>query len=282
MDPSRAIYILWSGQLDAVIATVFATELRRAGLATQLIGMYAKPIRSEFGVVLTPDLSLDESLTASDAVACLIVPGRWRDLQALLYDPRLLDLMARIHQQDGLVLVGSDPNAALKNHGDLGLLFYPRDGALLPFAQDLAQSLLMAERNRSSSQPRFVILESVQRFLHRTIHRSGDHPMGEIIRVAADSPPFAVAGAIANTIRQHRRAEVQAIGVSAVNQMMKATIIARRYLFESNLDLSFVPDFADVYIGERHLTALKLYVCGAEFVDGDKGINNRYCPYPQS
>lgn len=93
--------------------------------------------------------------------------------------------------------------------------------------------------------------------------------MGDIIRVAAESRPSSVAAAIANTIRQHRRAEVQAIGVSAINQMMKATIIARRYLVPNQLDLWVVPDFVDVFIDKRQLTALKLYVWSNDVVGGN-------------
>jgi stage V sporulation protein S len=94
--------------------------------------------------------------------------------------------------------------------------------------------------------------------------------MVEIIHVGAESQPASVAAAIANTIRKHRRAEVQAIGVGAVNQMMKATIVARRYLVPDKLDLCITPDFTTVHIDERQLTALKLYVWGDE-LDG----NNR-------
>jgi stage V sporulation protein S len=274
VSQSRSIYILWSAQLDAMTATILATELRRAGLAASLLGMHARPTRSEFGIVVTPDLSLEDVLATSDPIACLIVPGKWKELRALLYDPRLLDLIDRIHREDGSVLVGSSPDDVLENYADRKLLSYPFDAALLPFAQDLAQSLLMTEFNRSSAQSQSVVLESVQRFHHRTIHRSGDSLMGDIIRVAADSQPSAVAGAIANTIREHHRAEVQAIGVSAVNQMLKATIIARRYLVENNLDLSIVPDFADVLVDERQLTALKLYVWAFNLAsrnDGNRG-----------
>lgn len=102
--------------------------------------------------------------------------------------------------------------------------------------------------------------------------------MGELIRVAADSQPTSVAGAIANTIRQHRYAEVQAIGVNAVNNMMKASIIARRYLAENKLDLLFVPDFTQVVVDTKHLTALKLHVWAAEMLDREDGHRGSHSP----
>lgn len=262
MSQSRSIYILWGRQLDAVAATIFATELRRVGLSTRLVGMQARPARSQFGVVLIPDLALDDALAAVDPIACLIVPGQWKDVEALLYDPRLLELINRVHRQDGLFFIGGHPGAHRGIYEDRQLLSYPQDGSLLTFAQNLAHSLV----NDLTPSSQSTLSEAGQRVLQPSIHRGGDHRMGELIRVAANSQPAFVAGAIANTIRQHRRAEVQAIGVSAVNQMMKAAIIARRYLSESNLDLLFVPDFIDVFIDEKHLTALRLSVWGSDQV----------------
>ena len=80
--------------------------------------------------------------------------------------------------------------------------------------------------------------------------------MGEIIRVAAKSQPRSVAASIANTIREHPCAEIQAIGVDALNQMVKAAIIARRYLVQDHFDLRIVPDYANVLIAMRPVSGL--------------------------
>ena len=50
--------------------------------------------------------------------------------------------------------------------------------------------------------------------------------MADVIRVAATSRSTAVAGAIAGVVREHGRAEIQAIGAGAVNQAVKAAAIA--------------------------------------------------------
>jgi stage V sporulation protein SpoVS len=44
----------------------------------------------------------------------------------------------------------------------------------------------------------------------------------EPIRVSANSRTAALAGAVAGSIRKHNRAEVQAMGASAVDQAIKA------------------------------------------------------------
>jgi stage V sporulation protein SpoVS len=278
VSQSQAIYILWAGQPDAVAATIFATELRRVGLATKFIGMHTRPTRSQFGIVINPDLSLDDAFTAPDLVICLIIPGRWTELRSLLYDPRLVALIDRVYRHGGLVLVSDNPDGTQESYADRKLLSYPSNGSLLDFARDLAQSLLMVGLSRSTLPVQLSVPEFAQRIFRRSSSRRGDHPMGQLIRVAADSQPSSVAGSIANTIRQCRRAEVQAIGVSAVNNMMKATIIARRFLVENDLDLLFVPDFASVVVDKKNLTALKLYIWGLDVVDGRDAQEHLYPP----
>ena len=70
----------------------------------------------------------------------------------------------------------------------------------------------------------------------------------EIIKVRGTSRTSAVAGAIAGVVREHKRAEVQAIGASAVNQAVKALALAKSYLVQDGLDIFFVPEFVDVEI----------------------------------
>jgi stage V sporulation protein S len=82
----------------------------------------------------------------------------------------------------------------------------------------------------------------------------------DIIKVAARSRTTAVAGAIAGVIRQERRAEVQAIGASAVNQAVKAVAIARQYLVDDEIDIVCIPEFVEVQIKGEQRTALKLVV----------------------
>jgi stage V sporulation protein S len=82
----------------------------------------------------------------------------------------------------------------------------------------------------------------------------------DLIKVSATSRTAAVAGAIAGVVRQHQRAEVQAIGAGAVNQAVKALILATGYLRLDGIHVSFVPEFADVTIEDKVRTAIKLVV----------------------
>src|SRR5215211_8050885 len=82
----------------------------------------------------------------------------------------------------------------------------------------------------------------------------------DVIKVSANSRTSAVAGAIAGVIREHHRAEVQAIGAGAVNQAIKALILATGYLRLDGIHVSCVPEFAEVTIDDKERTAIKLVV----------------------
>ena len=82
----------------------------------------------------------------------------------------------------------------------------------------------------------------------------------EMIKVSANSRTAAVAGAIAGVIREHRHAEVQAIGAGAVNQAVKALVLATGYLKEDGIHIVCTPEFADVTIDDKVRTAIKLVI----------------------
>jgi stage V sporulation protein S len=81
-----------------------------------------------------------------------------------------------------------------------------------------------------------------------------------IIKVSANSRTAAVAGAIAGVMREHRFAEVQSIGAGAVNQAIKAVILAKGYLVNDGIDIICVPEFVDVDIEGKVRTAIKLTI----------------------
>jgi len=86
-----------------------------------------------------------------------------------------------------------------------------------------------------------------------------------ILKVSSDSRTSAVAGAIAGVVREHQRAEVQAIGAGAVgagavNQAVKAVAIARGYLQEDGIDIVCLPEFTTVDINGKERTAIRLVV----------------------
>lgn len=85
-------------------------------------------------------------------------------------------------------------------------------------------------------------------------------PIVDVIKVKGTSRTSAVAGAIAGVVREHNRAEVQAIGASAVNQAVKAMALAKSYLAQDGIFVVFIPEFVDVEIEEKVRTAIKFVV----------------------
>jgi stage V sporulation protein S len=82
----------------------------------------------------------------------------------------------------------------------------------------------------------------------------------DVIKVAARSRTTAVAGAIAGVIREHGHAEVQAIGAGAVNQAIKATAIARRFLELDGIEMICIPMLVEIMIDDQERTAVRLVV----------------------
>ena len=60
----------------------------------------------------------------------------------------------------------------------------------------------------------------------------------EILTVSSKSNPNSIAGALAGTIREVGKAELQAIGAGAINQAIKAVAIARGFVAPLGLDLT--------------------------------------------
>ncbi len=92
-------------------------------------------------------------------------------------------------------------------------------------------------------------------------HSKGNTDMDiDIIKVSAHSSVNAVAGAIANVIRGKGKAEIQVVGAGALNQAVKALIIARGYLAPEGMDLVCTPAFTEIAINGDERTAIRLIV----------------------
>lgn len=81
-----------------------------------------------------------------------------------------------------------------------------------------------------------------------------------LIKVSSSSRTSSVAGATARMIRENNRAKVQAIGAGAVNQAVKALILANKYLKQDGIAVFMMPQFADMTINEKVKTATKLII----------------------
>ena len=81
-----------------------------------------------------------------------------------------------------------------------------------------------------------------------------------VLKVGSHSDPNKVAGALAGTIRESHKAEIQTIGAGALNQAIKAIAIARGYLAPAGVDIWCYPAFVDIEIEGAERTGIKLFV----------------------
>lgn len=88
--------------------------------------------------------------------------------------------------------------------------------------------------------------------------------MNKILKTSKNSDPHSVAGAIAGTVDEIGLAEIQAIGAGALNQAIKAVIIARGFFAPRGIELQVIPSFLDVDVEGNTRTAIRLSVRGSE------------------
>ena len=81
-----------------------------------------------------------------------------------------------------------------------------------------------------------------------------------IIRVSATSQTAAVAGVIVDSIREHKRAEVQAIGTGALNQAVRALGLASGSLMKDDIFVRCVPEFSNSSVEDREGATVKIVV----------------------
>lgn len=82
----------------------------------------------------------------------------------------------------------------------------------------------------------------------------------DVLKVASQSNPNSVAGAIAGVIREEGYAELQVIGAGALNQAVKAIAISRGYVAPSGIDLICIPAFLDIEIDGEERTAIRFII----------------------
>ena len=82
----------------------------------------------------------------------------------------------------------------------------------------------------------------------------------EILKVSSKSNPNSVAGALSNVLKNTNVTEIQAVGAGALNQAIKAVIIARGYVAPSGKNLVCIPAFSDISIEGEERTAIKLII----------------------
>jgi len=82
-----------------------------------------------------------------------------------------------------------------------------------------------------------------------------------ILKVASQSSPNSVSGAIAGALEEHGVVELHAIGAGAVNQTVKAIAIARRLVERDDTpSIKVIPGFIELEIDGQTTTGIRFIV----------------------
>lgn len=90
--------------------------------------------------------------------------------------------------------------------------------------------------------------------------------MKELFKIKSTTDVGKLAGAIAHATREGVAIELQAMGAGALNQAVKATIVAKGYLSVGGIDISLIPSFKDIEAEgeERTVVVMKVKVEGRD------------------
>ena len=141
------VFVLWADNFDEVATAVFVTELRKAGLRVKVVGLTPRQLSGIYGLILVPDLTLDQALAVAEQAICLVIPHNLQGVWSLDYDPRVKQLFISISANQGRFVIGpSTPSTAnqllpfaVPNDN---IVVYPEGAEIIQFARRLARLLV--------------------------------------------------------------------------------------------------------------------------------------------
>lgn len=140
------VFVLWGDYFEEATATIFVTELRKAGLRVKVVGLTRQRTKGAHGLALIPDLTLEQALPLATHTTCIILPCRLHLAQHLRNDPRLHDFFSLAHSNQAKVVTGQWNEIDLGERGVFlpaeNVIIYPEGEDLVEFAREVASSLL--------------------------------------------------------------------------------------------------------------------------------------------
>lgn len=239
--------ILWASYFDELAAVSFSHEFRNMGIRVRTLAI-DKDEKQERSLPLTHSLQgLEDIIISAANISCLVIPSSIEALGQFRQNALFWQLVDTAYSNGSKIVLGRshgsyrnlDPEVSQKLPPLSAFIFYPEPERLLIFARRLASIVLRGDE------------------LDSTRIEATSPPL---IRVANDSNPSTVAGAIASIVREFGFAETQAVGAAAGNQMYKAAAIAKAFLSYDNLSIYTVPDFTTVNIQGNPRSALRLFI----------------------
>lgn len=143
---AHCVFVLWGDHFAEDVATIFATELRRAGLHVKIVGLRGLQASGIHGVVLATDLALGQALPLTKKTTALVIPCNVTILQRAEDDPRLRDFFKQAIRDNVRLIVECPEVVERSSLQDLPispsqLAYYSTATDLIEFARTTAVSL---------------------------------------------------------------------------------------------------------------------------------------------
>ena len=137
------VFVLWAHQFEEATATIFVSELRRAGLRVKVVGLTQRRSAGVCGLALLPDLTLEQALPLASHTLCLVIPCTSPAAKRLKNDPRLADFFGQAHANQAKFVIGPLDEVDLNLFPPAidKITIYPGSEDLIEVARGLARSL---------------------------------------------------------------------------------------------------------------------------------------------
>ncbi|MCB0192217.1 MAG: DJ-1/PfpI family protein [Anaerolineae bacterium] len=135
------IFVLWADGFLEAAATIFVTELRRAGIRVKVIGSSRQHSKGTYGLALTPDLTLSQANALLPQITHLIIPATFSTVRRLKNDPCVTAFFEQINRYNIPVFIGDDA-AEISLFIEGTVTVFPADSeTLVSFARQVARRI---------------------------------------------------------------------------------------------------------------------------------------------
>ncbi|MEM7535048.1 MAG: hypothetical protein AAF639_22925 [Chloroflexota bacterium] len=101
------VFILWGEDFEAQMAVTFATQFRKAGISTKIVGLRNRPMKDAHGITLTPDMTVSQAVSSPNPIGCIIAPCHELEFDRIHDDPRLDQLYDKAKQSGAEFVMGN-------------------------------------------------------------------------------------------------------------------------------------------------------------------------------
>jgi hypothetical protein len=138
-SPVKRILLLLADGFSETQAMLYVSAFRENGLPLKIVGLTKRPLQSEHGVKIIPDLSIDTVIQTPFSIKLLILSDGKAATTVWLADPRTQLLLDLVQNQGGYLVTTAESVDMVKNVFSLSLSLQLHQD---PPAQDTNSTML--------------------------------------------------------------------------------------------------------------------------------------------